>query len=72
MINKKQLDEIIANSLCLMGESNNTPFNDMVFFDEDIDKDIYDKTCDKLYGFEDDFEDDFSFSDLLCVDKFNE
>lgn len=63
MINKNQLDEIIVNSLYLMGEDNKTPFNDIVFFEEekDIDKGIYSKTMDTLYN----MDDDFSFSDLI-------
>mgnify|MGYP006867380439 CR=1 FL=1 len=46
MINKNQLDEIIVNSLYLMGGDNKTPFNDIIFFEEekDIDEGIYSKT----------------------------
>lgn len=68
MINKNQLDEIILNSLYLMGGSNKTPFNDIIFFDEekDIDKGIYSKTLNNLY----DGDDEYLFSDL--IDEFDE
>lgn len=68
MINKNQLDEIIVNSLYLMGGYNKTPFNDIIFFDEekDIDKGIYSKTLNNLY----DSDDEYLFSDL--IDEFNE
>lgn len=63
MINKNQLDEIIVNSLYLMGGDNKTPFNDIIFFEEekDIDKGIYSKTMDILYN----IDEDFSFSDFI-------
>lgn len=68
MINKNQLDEIIVNSLYLMGGYNKTPFNDIIFFDEekDIDKGIYSKTLNNLY----DSDDEYLFSDL--IDEFDE
>lgn len=68
MINKNQLDEIIVNSLYLMGGYNKTPFNDIIFFDEekDIDKGIYSKTLNNLY----DGDDEYLFSDL--IDEFDE
>lgn len=68
MINKNQLDEIIVNSLYLMGGYNKTPFNDIIFFDEekDIDKGIYSKTLNNLY----DSDDEYIFSDL--IDEFDE
>lgn len=68
MINKNQLDEIIVNSLYLMGGSNKTPFNDIIFFEEekDIDKGIYSKTLNNLY----DADDEYIFSDL--IDEFDE
>lgn len=68
MINKNQLDEIILNSLYLMGGSNKTPFNDIIFFDEekDIDKGIYSKVLNTLYN----SDDEYLFSDLL--DDFDE
>ena len=68
MINKNQLDEIIVNSLYLMGGDNKTPFNDIIFFDEekDIDKGIYSKTLNNLY----DSDDEYIFSDL--IDEFDE
>lgn len=68
MINKNQLDEIILNSLYLMGGYNKTPFNDIIFFDEekDIDKGIYSKTLNNLY----DSDDEYLFSDL--IDEFDE
>lgn len=68
MINKNQLDEIIVNSLYLMGGDNKTPFNDIIFFEEekDIDKGIYSKTLNNLY----DSDDEYIFSDL--IDEFDE
>lgn len=68
MINKNQLDEIILNSLYLMGGSNKTPFNDIIFFDEekDIDKGIYSKVLNTLYN----SDDEYLFSDL--IDEFDE
>lgn len=68
MINKNQLDEIILNSLYLMGGSNKTPFNDIIFFDEekDIDKGIYSKVLNTLYN----SDDEYLFSDLL--DEFDD
>lgn len=68
MINKNQLDEIIVNSLYLMGGYNKTPFNDIIFFDEekDIDKGIYSKTLNNLY----DSDDEYLFSDL--IDEFDD
>lgn len=68
MINKNQLDEIIVNSLYLMGGDNKTPFNDIIFFEEekDIDKGIYSKTLNNLY----DADDEYIFSDL--IDEFDE
>lgn len=68
MINKNQLDEIILNSLYLMGGTNKTPFNDIIFFDEekDIDKGIYSKVLNNLY----DSDDEYLFSDL--IDEFDE
>lgn len=68
MINKNQLDEIIVNSLYLMGGDNKTPFNDIIFFEEekDIDKGIYSKTLNNLY----DADDEYIFSDL--IDDFDE
>lgn len=68
MINKNQLDEIILNSLYLMGGNNKTPFNDIIFFDEekDIDKGIYSKVLNTLYN----SDDEYLFSDLL--DDFDE
>lgn len=68
MINKNQLDEIIVNSLYLMGGSNKTPFNDIIFFEEekDIDEGIYSKTLNNLY----DADDEYIFSDL--IDEFDE
>ena len=59
MINKNQLDEIIVNSLYLMGGYNKTPF-------KDIDKGIYSKTLNNLY----DSDDEYLFSDL--IDEFDE
>lgn len=41
-MDKKQFDEVLINALYLLGGDNNTPFKDIIFFDEE--KDIDDKT----------------------------
>lgn len=73
-MNKNQFDEILINALYMLGGTNDTPFKDIKFFEEEenIDDGIYHKTMQCLEGFDDDFDyddndDDYDY-DYSTVD----
>jgi len=66
-MNKNQFDEILINALYMLGGTNDTPFKDIKFFEEEknIDDGIYYKTMQCLEGLDDDeFDEDYDYSSI--------
>lgn len=57
-MDKNQFDEVLINALYLLGGTNETPFKDIIFFEEDINDEVANKILKSLDGCNDDYPDD--------------
>lgn len=57
-MDKNQFDEVLINALYLLGGTNETPFKDIIFFEENINDEVANKILKSLDGYNDDYPDD--------------
>lgn len=57
-MDKNQFDEVLINALYLLGGTNETPFKDIIFFEEDINDEVANKILKSLDSYNDDYPDD--------------
>ena len=57
-MDKNQFDEVLINALYLLGGTNETPFKDIIFFEENINDEVANKILKSLDSYNDDYPDD--------------